>query len=50
MILTIKAGAGIERAEEELLLDPARFERLWPLTAGRRVEKGATGSPPPAGS
>ncbi|MEH3054425.1 MAG: hypothetical protein PGN13_10545 [Patulibacter minatonensis] len=38
-ILTIKAGLGIERAEEELLLDAARFGRLWPLTAGRRVEK-----------
>lgn len=38
-ILTIKAGHGIERAEEELALDEARFERLWPVTLGRRVEK-----------
>ncbi len=38
-ILTIKAGHGIERAEEELALDEERFERLWPVTLGRRVEK-----------
>ncbi|MBO9533928.1 MAG: CHAD domain-containing protein [Solirubrobacteraceae bacterium] len=38
-ILTIKAGHGVERAEEELQLDAPRFARLWPLTAGRRVEK-----------
>jgi CYTH domain-containing protein/CHAD domain-containing protein len=38
-ILTFKAGYGIERAEEELDLDAERFERLWPITLGRRVEK-----------
>jgi adenylate cyclase len=38
-ILTIKAGHGMVRAEEELLLDGPRFERLWPITEGRRVEK-----------
>lgn len=38
-ILTIKAGHGIERAEEELALEAERFERLWPITLGRRVEK-----------
>lgn len=38
-ILTIKAGHGVARAEEELALDEARFERLWPVTLGRRVEK-----------
>lgn len=37
--LTLKAGAGLERTEEELEIDRARFERLWPLTAGRRIEK-----------
>lgn len=37
--LTIKAGEGLVRAEEELPIDAARFERLWPLTEGRRVEK-----------
>jgi adenylate cyclase len=38
-LLTIKAGSGLVRAEEELELEPERFERLWPLTAGRRVVK-----------
>jgi adenylate cyclase len=38
-LLTVKQGAGRSRAEEELELDAERFERLWPLTAGRRVEK-----------
>ena len=37
--LTIKAGRGLVRAEEELPIDPDRFARLWPLTEGRRVEK-----------
>jgi CYTH domain-containing protein len=38
-LLTIKQGSGMTRVEEELELDPAVFERLWPLTEGRRVEK-----------
>jgi adenylate cyclase len=38
-LLTIKAGSGLVRAEEELELEPERFERLWPLTAERRVVK-----------
>jgi CYTH domain-containing protein len=38
--LTIKSGAeGTTRAEEELEIDAGRFERLWPLTDGRRVQK-----------
>ena len=37
--LTVKAGRGLVRAEEELPIDPDRFDRLWPLTEGRRVEK-----------
>jgi CYTH domain-containing protein len=37
--LTIKGGRGRARAEEEFELDRARFERLWPLTEGRRIEK-----------
>ncbi|UGS36841.1 hypothetical protein DSM104329_03252 [Capillimicrobium parvum] len=37
--LTVKAGTGLVRAEEELPIDPDRFDRLWPLTEGRRVEK-----------
>jgi len=38
-VLTAKAGTGRTRAEEEVAIDPDAFERLWPLTAGRRVEK-----------
>jgi CYTH domain-containing protein len=37
--LTIKGGHGRTRLEEELELDADRFERLWPLTEGRRVDK-----------
>jgi CYTH domain-containing protein/8-oxo-dGTP pyrophosphatase MutT (NUDIX family) len=37
--LTIKSGDGLVRAEEEMAIDADRFERLWPLTEGRRVEK-----------
>ncbi|HET6550971.1 MAG TPA: CYTH domain-containing protein [Solirubrobacter sp.] len=38
-LMTIKAGLGLVRAEEEFAIDAARFERLWPLTEGRRVVK-----------
>jgi len=38
-VLTVKGGAGLARTEVELPLDAAAFEELWPLTAGRRVEK-----------
>src|SRR4051812_20488992 len=38
-VLTAKAGTGRTRAEEEVAIDADAFERLWPLTAGRRVEK-----------
>ena len=27
------------RVEEEIEIEPDRFERLWPLTEGRRIEK-----------
>jgi CYTH domain-containing protein len=37
--LTAKRGSGLARDEEELDLDDDEFDRLWPLTAGRRVEK-----------
>jgi adenylate cyclase len=37
--LTIKSGGGRSRAEEEMAIEPDRFERLWPLTEGRRIEK-----------
>ncbi len=38
-LLTIKSGRGLARAEEEFVIDGPRFERLWPSTQGRRVEK-----------
>lgn len=38
-VLTIKSSGDRERVEEELELDGQRFSTLWPLTAGRRVEK-----------
>jgi adenylate cyclase len=38
-LLTVKAGRGRSRAEEEIELDSDAFERLWPLTEGRRVTK-----------
>lgn len=38
--LTVKsATAGRARLEEELALDAEHYERLWPLTQGRRLEK-----------
>ena len=37
--LTVKKGLGRTRREEEIGLEPEQFERLWPLTEGRRVEK-----------
>jgi adenylate cyclase len=37
--LTVKGAGGRSRVEEELEIDAERFERLWPLTEGRRVEK-----------
>ncbi len=38
-LLTVKGGVGRSRTEEEIVIDPARFARLWPLTEGRRIEK-----------
>ena len=38
-VLTVKSGGGRTRVEEELEIEPERFERLWPLTEGRRIEK-----------
>jgi adenylate cyclase len=37
--LTVKGAGGRSRVEEELAIDDERFERLWPLTDGRRIEK-----------
>jgi CYTH domain-containing protein len=38
-LMTVKAGLGLVRAEEEFAIEPDRFDRLWPLTEGRRVVK-----------
>jgi adenylate cyclase len=38
-VLTIKAGRGTVRLEEEIPISAATFASLWPLTEGRRVEK-----------
>jgi adenylate cyclase len=37
--LTVKSAPARTRVEEELAIEPERFERLWPLTEGRRIEK-----------
>jgi adenylate cyclase len=37
--LTAKRGAGLSREEGEVELDREAFERLWPLTEGRRLHK-----------
>jgi CYTH domain-containing protein len=39
LVLTAKRGAGISRDEAEIELDREAFERLWPLTEGRRLHK-----------
>jgi adenylate cyclase len=39
VMLTIKSAPGLVRVEEEIPLEPRRFESLWPLTEGRRVVK-----------
>jgi adenylate cyclase len=38
-LLTVKSAGGLVRVEEELPIEDAAFERLWPLTEGRRIEK-----------
>jgi adenylate cyclase len=37
--LTVKSSPGLSRVEEELMLEAGAFERLWPLTEGRRLVK-----------
>ncbi len=37
--LTIKAGRGKVRLEEEIALKKDTFDSLWPLTNGKRVSK-----------
>ena len=36
---TMKLGKGLKRREAEFVLSPQLFDRLWPLTLGRRLEK-----------
>lgn len=38
-VLTVKQGTGMARREEEIDIPLEHFERLWPLTEGRRIEK-----------
>jgi CYTH domain-containing protein len=38
-LMTVKSGLGLVRAEEEFVLEPELFDRLWPLTNDRRVVK-----------
>jgi CYTH domain-containing protein/CHAD domain-containing protein len=37
--LTVKGGRGGSRTEVELDISADRFEQLWPLTVGRRIDK-----------
>jgi adenylate cyclase len=39
LLLTAKRGSGISRDEAEVELDHGPFQRLWPLTEGRRLHK-----------
>jgi adenylate cyclase len=38
-VLTVKSGGSRRRVEEEIDIETERFEHLWPLTEGRRIEK-----------
>ena len=37
--LTVKSGPAQVRVEEEIAIEADRFDALWPLTAGRRLDK-----------
>jgi adenylate cyclase len=39
LFLTAKRGSGLSRDEAEIEVDSEQFERLWPLTEGRRLHK-----------
>ncbi len=39
LLLTAKRGGGLSRDEAEVELEREAFERLWPLTEGRRLHK-----------
>ena len=38
-LLTVKRGSGLSRDEAEIEIGDEEFERLWPLTEGRRLRK-----------
>ena len=38
-MLTVKSGPAMVRVEEEIAIEADRFDALWPLTAGRRLDK-----------
>ncbi|MDO9356834.1 MAG: CHAD domain-containing protein [Solirubrobacteraceae bacterium] len=39
-LMTVKhGGSTLARGEEEFVIDPPRFDRLWSATEGRRIEK-----------
>ena len=37
--LTVKSGPAMVRVEEEIPIEAERFDALWALTTGRRIEK-----------
>ncbi len=37
--MTLKQGSGLQRGEQECPIPETQFNMLWPLTAGRRLEK-----------
>jgi adenylate cyclase len=39
LVLTAKRGSGLSRQEAEIELDREGFDKLWPLTEGRRLHK-----------
>jgi CYTH domain-containing protein len=38
-LLTVKGAGDLARVEEEIEIGELRFRALWPLTAGRRIQK-----------
>ena len=48
--LTIKSSGAGARVEEEIEIDSRRFESLWQLTSGRRIEKTRYRIPAPEGA
>jgi CYTH domain-containing protein len=38
-LLSFKTGSGISRTETEIELTKDQFDRLWPMTKGRRLRK-----------